>query len=100
MTEREGLSWGEAVEWCGETITVREATRLRRLASERQEDDSGDQGGECDNAQGGVSAETLKPPSTQPAHPMRIRRTPAGTHTPRRPQLSADDQERLATSAA
>jgi hypothetical protein len=32
LTEVEGLSLGEAVEWCGETITVREATRLRRLA--------------------------------------------------------------------
>lgn len=34
LTEVEGLSLGEAVEWCGETVTVREATRLRRLASE------------------------------------------------------------------
>jgi hypothetical protein len=33
LTEVEGLSLGEAVEWCGETITVREATRLRRLAA-------------------------------------------------------------------
>ncbi|GAA3519174.1 hypothetical protein [Nocardioides daeguensis] len=32
LTEVEGLSLGEAVEWCGETVTVREATRLRRLA--------------------------------------------------------------------
>ena len=41
LTEREGLSLGEAVEWCGETITVREATRLRRLASEPQAGDDG-----------------------------------------------------------
>lgn len=33
LTEVEGLSLGEAVEWCGETITVREGTRLRRLAA-------------------------------------------------------------------
>jgi hypothetical protein len=33
LTEVEGLSLSEAVEWCGETITVREATRLRRLAA-------------------------------------------------------------------
>ena len=46
LTEREGLSLGEAVEWCGETITVREATRLRRLASEPQASDDGDQGGD------------------------------------------------------
>jgi hypothetical protein len=40
LTESEGLSLGEAVEWCGETLTVREATRLRRLASEAKEDNS------------------------------------------------------------
>ena len=34
LTEGEGLSLSEAVEWCGETVTVREATRLRRLATE------------------------------------------------------------------
>ena len=34
LTEREGLSLGEAVEWCGETLTVREATRLIRLVIE------------------------------------------------------------------
>ncbi|MBB3045644.1 hypothetical protein [Nocardioides soli] len=33
LIEVEGLSLGEAVEWCGETVTVREATRLRRLAN-------------------------------------------------------------------
>lgn len=31
MTEAEGLTLREAVEWCGEQIPVREATRLRRL---------------------------------------------------------------------
>jgi hypothetical protein len=31
MTEDEGLSAREAVEWCGDEITMREATRLRRL---------------------------------------------------------------------
>ena len=45
LTEREGLSLSEAVEWCGETVTVREATRLRRLASEPEaDDDSSGQG--------------------------------------------------------
>ena len=36
LTEREGLSLREAVEWCGDRLTVREARRLRqlRLASE------------------------------------------------------------------
>ena len=47
LTEVEGLSLGEAVEWCGETITVREATRLRRLAAP-------DGGAE---AEGGAAAE-------------------------------------------
>ncbi|QSR24112.1 hypothetical protein CFH99_00540 [Nocardioides aromaticivorans] len=47
LTEREGLSLSEAVEWCGETVSVREATRLRRLASEPQaEDGGGEQGGD------------------------------------------------------
>ena len=32
MTEDEGLSVREAVEWCGDEITTREATRLRRLS--------------------------------------------------------------------
>ena len=41
-TEVEGLSLGEAVKRCGETVTVREATRLRRLASERQPGDAVD----------------------------------------------------------
>jgi hypothetical protein len=31
MTEDEGLSVHEAVQWCGDEITTREATRLRRL---------------------------------------------------------------------
>jgi hypothetical protein len=31
MIEDEGLSVHEAVEWCGDEITTREATRLRRL---------------------------------------------------------------------
>jgi hypothetical protein len=39
LTEREGLSLGEAIGWCGETTTAREATRLRRLATEFQADD-------------------------------------------------------------
>jgi hypothetical protein len=34
MTEDEGLSVREAVEWCGEELTTREATRLRRLGED------------------------------------------------------------------
>jgi len=32
MTEGEGLSVREAVEWCGDEITTREATRVRLVA--------------------------------------------------------------------
>jgi hypothetical protein len=39
MTEVEGLTLREAVEWCGEEISVREATRLRHLTDEA--DDGG-----------------------------------------------------------
>jgi hypothetical protein len=31
MTEDEGLSMRQAVDWCGDEITTREAMRLRRL---------------------------------------------------------------------
>jgi hypothetical protein len=34
MSEHEGLSVREAAEWCGTGITVREVTRLRRLAGD------------------------------------------------------------------
>ncbi len=56
LTDREGLSLGEAVESRGETITVREATRLRRLASKPQADDGREKGGERDGAQAGDAA--------------------------------------------
>ena len=37
MSEDEGLSVREAVDWCGTGITVREVTRLRRLARDPQD---------------------------------------------------------------
>ena len=37
MSVDEGLSVREAVEWCGTGITVREVTRLRRLAGDPQD---------------------------------------------------------------
>jgi hypothetical protein len=40
MTSIEGVTVREAVEWCGNHIGLREATRLRRLADES---DAGDQ---------------------------------------------------------
>jgi hypothetical protein len=36
MTKAEGLSMRQAVQWCGDEITTREATRLRRLAEDDQ----------------------------------------------------------------
>ena len=34
MTDDEGLSKREAAEWCGSGLTMREVTRLRRLADQ------------------------------------------------------------------
>ena len=36
MTEDEGLSARETVEWCGDEITTRETTRLCRLVEDRE----------------------------------------------------------------
>lgn len=61
MTGDEGLTLREAIEWCGEEITVREATRLRRLAGDDGDVEEGDPSGPTDStvAQGGgVSAGT------------------------------------------
>ena len=41
MTENEGLSLREAVEWCGRSLTVRETTRLLRVDGRRQGDQNG-----------------------------------------------------------
>lgn len=51
LTEVEGLSLGEAVEWCGDTVTVREATRLRRLATDDHDDRAGADRGRIDRGQ-------------------------------------------------
>ena len=37
MSDDEGLSVRETVDWCGARITVREVTRLRRLARDLQD---------------------------------------------------------------
>jgi hypothetical protein len=42
MTDDEGLSVREVVDWCGSGVTVREITRLRRLGVDQQ--DSGREG--------------------------------------------------------
>ena len=36
LTQDEGLPIREAVQWCADQITVREATRLRRIAADVQ----------------------------------------------------------------
>jgi hypothetical protein len=40
MTGVEGLSLREAVEWCGSGVTLREVTRLRRLADQHSGGDA------------------------------------------------------------
>ena len=55
MVEDEGLTLREAVAWCNDGVTVREATRLKRLASEQEdgEEDGGDPGAEPDGGDTG-----------------------------------------------
>jgi len=48
MVEDEGLSLREAVAWCNDEVTVREATRLKRLASEQED---GEEGGANDTGE-------------------------------------------------
>jgi hypothetical protein len=45
MTDDEGLSVREAVEWCGGGVTVREITRLLRLGGGHQDDRDGQAAG-------------------------------------------------------
>jgi len=53
MTEDEGLSVREAVEWCGDEISTREATRLRRLVKDDGASESdGDKNGAPGAAEG------------------------------------------------
>ncbi|GAB2857654.1 hypothetical protein [Nocardioides pacificus] len=56
LVEREGLSLGEAVEWCGEAVTLREAARLRRMASEPEPDGVRVQGGTVSGLEVGDAA--------------------------------------------
>ena len=50
LTERERLSLAEAVEWCGgaDLLTVREAARLRQVASGRTVEPARGAGGDAD----------------------------------------------------
>jgi hypothetical protein len=49
MTEVEGLTLREAVQWCGEEIPVREATRLRHLTDDEADDHEQPEPGDPDS---------------------------------------------------
>jgi len=53
MTDAEGLTLREAVEWCGEDISVREATRLRAAAATFAAATGSEQAGETVTVEGG-----------------------------------------------
>jgi hypothetical protein len=58
MTTVEGVTLREAVEWCGDQIGVREATRLRRLGREDQGDaETEDETGDADDGDKGEDAD-------------------------------------------
>ena len=54
MTEDEGLSVREAVQWCGDEVTTREATRLRRLV-----DADGGEGDSTPGTEEGLGGEAV-----------------------------------------
>lgn len=57
LTEVEGLTMREAVDWCGEQINVREATRLRQLVKETERE-SDESNGTGEGAGSGATAAT------------------------------------------
>ena len=61
LTRGEGLSMSEAVEWCGGTVTVREASRLRRLGGDAPADADRDQ----DREREGSPAGDARPPGVE-----------------------------------
>lgn len=90
LTEREDLTLGESVEWCGGTITAREARRLRRLANEPPagyDSDEGGQGAAQANAGAGERVSALcvddarLTPSGPSASPHGRRASPAAPRT-------------------
>jgi len=77
MVEDEGLSLREAVAWCNDEVTVREATRLKRLASDQEdgeepgaEPDGGDAGG--DPGQHDAEADQADSPRERASAPMQV----------------------------
>src|SRR5665811_67721 len=73
MTEDEGLSVREAVEWCGDEITAREATRLRRLvdADGSEVDDENSTFGTADRLARGATREDTQSARGPPRQPFR-----------------------------
>ena len=59
MTKVEGVTLRAAVEWCGDQIGVREATRLRRLA------ENGHEGGHEGGHEDGATARTARAAATE-----------------------------------
>ena len=62
MTDVEGLTLAQAVEWCGEEISVREATRLRQLSTATRLGAGRDDGASADhNSEPSLTRETGEP---------------------------------------
>lgn len=57
MTKVEGVMLRDAVEWCGDRVSAREATRLRRLAENEHDAETGDKDVYPDSA-GALAART------------------------------------------
>lgn len=65
MTELEGLSMREVVQWCGEEITAREASRLRRCADQPdQVDAAGEPVSTGEEAEAGAAGSGRTAPET------------------------------------
>jgi hypothetical protein len=76
MTDDEGVSMGEAVSWCGDGITLREATRLKRVVGDTDigQADGGDAGkgsGVDDTGSGSGTRPTTSGETTGPTQASR-----------------------------
>jgi len=69
MTDAEGLTLAQAVEWCGDDLSMREATRLRQLSTATRATSGSKDGGTADqNGEASRTRETgekaeVSPPS-------------------------------------
>jgi hypothetical protein len=62
MTDREGLTVREAIDWCGPNLTVREAARLRGLGGSQVADDG--KAGDGEPVAGPVAGPSVALPAT------------------------------------